>query len=113
MCWSSTQWHEELLLRSIPAPVRIPVTSGRRKAVTLRSLKYGSDTPVPMALPREYTNELCPIARSLEVIGERWTLLIVRDAFYGVVRFTDFQKHLEILLPFSPSVFDCSWTTRS
>ena len=49
-----------------------------------------------MALPREYDNELCPVARSLEVIGERWTLLIVRDAFYGVVRFTDFQKHLEI-----------------
>jgi DNA-binding HxlR family transcriptional regulator len=34
--------------------------------------------------------------RSLEVIGERWTLLIVRDAFYGVRRFTDFQSHLGI-----------------
>lgn len=49
-----------------------------------------------MALPREYENELCPVARSLEVIGERWTLLVVRDAFYGVVRFTDFQTHLMI-----------------
>ena len=49
-----------------------------------------------MPLPREYTAESCPIARSLEVIGERWTLLIVRDAFYGVRRFGDFQTHLGI-----------------
>ncbi|HVQ51330.1 MAG TPA: helix-turn-helix domain-containing protein [Mycobacterium sp.] len=49
-----------------------------------------------MALPREYTGESCPIARSLEIIGERWTLLIVRDAFYGVRRFTDFHAHLGI-----------------
>ena len=49
-----------------------------------------------MPLPREYTAESCPIARSLEVIGERWTLLIVRDAFYGVRRFSDFHAHLRI-----------------
>ena len=49
-----------------------------------------------MPLPREYTAESCPIARSLEIIGERWTLLIVRDAFYGVRRFSDFQGHLGI-----------------
>lgn len=36
------------------------------------------------------------IARTLEVIGERWTLLIVRDAFYGVRRFGDFAVHLGI-----------------
>jgi DNA-binding HxlR family transcriptional regulator len=47
-----------------------------------------------MALPREYTAESCPIARSLEIVGERWTLLIVRDAFYGVRRFSDFRAHL-------------------
>jgi DNA-binding HxlR family transcriptional regulator len=49
-----------------------------------------------VALPREYTSENCPIARSLEVVGERWTLLILRDAFYGVRRFSDFQAHLKI-----------------
>lgn len=49
-----------------------------------------------MALPREYTGEDCPIARALEVVGERWTLLIVRDAFYGVSRFSDFRDHLNI-----------------
>ncbi len=49
-----------------------------------------------MALPREYPAESCPIARSLEIVGERWTLLIVRDAFYGVRRFSDFRAHLDM-----------------
>jgi DNA-binding HxlR family transcriptional regulator len=49
-----------------------------------------------MALPREYSGQSCSLARSLEVIGERWTLLIVRDAFYGVRRFSDFLTHLSI-----------------
>jgi DNA-binding HxlR family transcriptional regulator len=49
-----------------------------------------------MALPREYTGEDCAMARALEVIGERWTLLIVRDAFFGVSRFSDFRDHLAI-----------------
>jgi DNA-binding HxlR family transcriptional regulator len=49
-----------------------------------------------VALPREYPFEVCPVARSLEVVGERWTLLIVRDAFFGVRRFTDFRAHLGI-----------------
>lgn len=49
-----------------------------------------------VALPREYPSESCPIARSLEIVGERWTLLIMRDAFYGVRRFSDFHSHLGI-----------------
>ena len=49
-----------------------------------------------MALPRTYAGENCAVARSLEVIGERWTLLIIRDAFYGVCRFSDFRDHLGI-----------------
>ena len=38
----------------------------------------------------------CSIARSLEVVGEWWTLLIIRDAFLGVTRFKDFQERLGI-----------------
>ncbi|MGH3156405.1 MAG: winged helix-turn-helix transcriptional regulator [Streptosporangiaceae bacterium] len=49
-----------------------------------------------MALPREYVSEDCAIARTLEIVGERWTLLIVRDAFYGVTRFSDFRDHLDV-----------------
>src|SRR5262249_28871185 len=38
----------------------------------------------------------CSLARALELVGERWTLLIVRDAFYGVRRYGDFLVHLDI-----------------
>jgi len=42
----------------------------------------------------ELENEACPVARGLSVIGERWTLLILRDCFLGVRRFDDFQSSL-------------------
>lgn len=38
----------------------------------------------------------CPVARALDVIGDRWSLLIVRDAFDGISRFSDFQKNLGV-----------------
>lgn len=38
----------------------------------------------------------CPIARSLESVGEWWSLLIIRDAFHGLTRFDEFQKSLNI-----------------
>ena len=38
----------------------------------------------------------CPIARTLERVGEWWSLLIVRDAFAGVSRFDDFRDSLGI-----------------
>jgi DNA-binding HxlR family transcriptional regulator len=49
-----------------------------------------------MPLPREYLDQECGLARSLEIVGERWTLLIIRDAFYGVSRFSDFRDHLGV-----------------
>ena len=36
----------------------------------------------------------CSIARTLSVIGDRWTMLVLRDAFLGVRRFEDFQNDL-------------------
>ena len=36
----------------------------------------------------------CSVARALSVIGDRWTLLILRDAFLGIRRFEDFQRDL-------------------
>jgi len=39
---------------------------------------------------------ICPVARSLDEIGDWWTLLIVRDAFHGKTRFNDFQKSLDL-----------------
>lgn len=42
----------------------------------------------------DYPDQNCSIARTLEVIGERWSMLVVRDAFLGVRRFDDFQRSL-------------------
>jgi len=42
------------------------------------------------------SDRTCPVGRSLEVIGDRWSLLIVRDAFDGVSRFGDFQRGLGV-----------------
>jgi DNA-binding HxlR family transcriptional regulator len=47
-------------------------------------------------LKRDYEGQNCSIARALEVVGERWTLLIVRDAFLGLRRFDEFQERLGI-----------------
>jgi DNA-binding HxlR family transcriptional regulator len=48
-------------------------------------------------LNREYEGQdFCGVAKSLEIIGERWTLLIVRDAFLGLRRFEEFQSSLGI-----------------
>ena len=48
-------------------------------------------------LGRTYDNEVCSAARALEIAGERWSLLILRDAaFAATTRFTDFQKSLGI-----------------
>lgn len=47
-------------------------------------------------LGNDYQGQDCALARALEVVGERWTLLIIRDAFYGVQRFSDFHAHLDI-----------------
>ena len=47
-------------------------------------------------LRSDYSGQNCSIAATLELIGERWTLLIVRDAFLGVRRFDDFQSRLGI-----------------
>lgn len=41
-----------------------------------------------------YSTDNCSIARTLGVVGEKWTLLILREAFYGVRRFDDFHTAL-------------------
>lgn len=40
--------------------------------------------------------EFCPVARSVDLIGDRWSLLIVRNAFDGMRRFGDFQRDLGV-----------------
>jgi DNA-binding HxlR family transcriptional regulator len=47
-------------------------------------------------LGRTYESQTCSVARTLELVGERWTPLIIRDAFLGVRRFGDFADRLGI-----------------
>lgn len=49
-----------------------------------------------MALGTGYVGQNCNLARALEVVGERWTMLVLRDCFYGVRRFGDLLAHLDI-----------------
>ena len=44
----------------------------------------------------DLNEESCPVARGLSVIGDRWTMLVLRDCFQGVRRFDAFQKRLGI-----------------
>ena len=45
---------------------------------------------------KSFEEMTCPIARSLERVGEWWSILILRDAFRGLTRFDQFQKSLDI-----------------
>ena len=47
-------------------------------------------------LRRDYEGQNCSIARALEIVGERWTILIVRDCFLGLRRFEEFKQSLGI-----------------
>jgi len=49
-----------------------------------------------MAKRKTMQDDACPVARSLDLIGDRWALLIVRDAFDGIRRFSDFQRNLGV-----------------
>ncbi len=51
----------------------------------VNTMKKASFQPMP-----------CPVARALEHIGDGWSLLVLRDAFYGLRRFDEFQRSLGI-----------------
>lgn len=43
--------------------------------------------------------QFCPIAKATEIIGERWTILILRELLLGTARFSDFQRALSLISP--------------
>lgn len=49
-------------------------------------------------MPKRY-GQACPVAKSLEVLGDRWTLLLVRDLLPGPRRFQDFARSLKGIAP--------------
>lgn len=44
----------------------------------------------------EYDSRSCSVARTLEVLGDRWTVLVLRDVFNGIHRFDELQRHLAV-----------------
>ncbi len=49
-----------------------------------------------MAKRKSMQDDACPVARSLDLVGDRWSMLIVRDALDGITRFSDFQRNLGV-----------------
>src|SRR5215216_5158304 len=49
---------------------------------------------ITVVLGKEYEGQICSIARSLELVGERWTLLVIREVFNGHRRFSQMQRSL-------------------
>ncbi len=49
-----------------------------------------------MGRTANYSNERCSVAAALSVVGDPWTLLILRDAFFGVTRFDEWQARLGV-----------------
>ena len=47
-------------------------------------------------LPRTYDGQVCSVARALEAMGDRWTMLVIREAFLGTRRFDDYQRNLGV-----------------
>ena len=44
----------------------------------------------------DFTRMRCPVARSMAVLGERWAMLVLREAFYGTTRFEDFWRRIGV-----------------
>ena len=47
-------------------------------------------------IPTDFSTMPCPIARSMAMLGERWAILLMREAYYGSLRFDEFEKNLGI-----------------
>src|SRR3954462_4850195 len=89
------------LVRARPFPAGQPASARRRRAsgrstgrivisrIAGDSMSEPYVTRLDGVLGKDYEGQECALASTLEVLGERWTLLIVRDAFFGVRRYSD------------------------
>lgn len=53
-------------------------------------------TPAPDRPDIDWTDPECPVARTLDLVGDRWSLLVIRDAMDGARAFTEFQRRTGI-----------------
>jgi DNA-binding HxlR family transcriptional regulator len=67
----------------------------KKTQVTLPAQEVNPVPAVPFEHPRfQYDLDNCGLKRALDVIGEKWTLLVLRESFYGLRRFDDFARAL-------------------
>src|SRR5580704_9462634 len=81
-------------LRSIRLPAPCRAGMGAPQRTYLHDDSYMN--MVRRVQHKSFRNMPCPIARSLERVGEWWSMLIMRDALHGLTRFDEFQKSLGI-----------------
>jgi DNA-binding HxlR family transcriptional regulator len=51
---------------------------------------------ITLVLRNDYEGQICSIARSLELVGERWTILVIREVFNGHRKFSEMQRSLGV-----------------
>jgi DNA-binding HxlR family transcriptional regulator len=49
-----------------------------------------------MVKRKSLQDDACPVARAVDLVGDRWSMLIIRDALDGIRRFGDFQRNLGV-----------------
>jgi DNA-binding HxlR family transcriptional regulator len=73
------------------------VASRNRAGPYQRQLHHATKcAKITVVLGKEYEGQICSIARSLELVGERWTLLVVREIFHGRRKFSEMQRSLGV-----------------
>src|ERR1700737_4856888 len=81
-------------------PRQRPSGNAVRSSEPSHSLFFAGPSPLIVcsgcSMRRRFKDQNCSIAQSLEVLGDWWTLLVVREAFVGSRRFADFKGNLDI-----------------
>ena len=88
------------VLRATVRPIRSPSISSRLQLIARYGRMVSKSNPLRRCVIRTeepaWTDPHCPVARALDLVGDRWSLLIVRDAMDGARAFTDFQQRTGI-----------------
>jgi DNA-binding HxlR family transcriptional regulator len=98
------EWRHSLSAQSDPATCMQVLVLRSSVVDPLQSCMMQPKAASPTDESREYVQvkrkslqgNACPVARTLDLIGDWWSLLIIRDALDGIRRFNDFQKSLDI-----------------
>src|SRR5689334_20570476 len=89
------QWGDVRFMCRLGGAAARPLARMRSQTQRLPS-RAARPTFAVMGRTADYSKESCSVAAALQVVGDPWTLLILRDAFLGVRRFDDWQARLGV-----------------